>query len=103
LKSIHLVKWVDLFTHNNNSYKYKVNAKDHTHSDGKSYRVVNGVLTVPFEINAPFAILIEEIKEESTDNKDELIKLAVELGVDSESKLKRNSIETIKKKIEEAK
>ena len=48
-------------------YKYKVNAKDHTHSDGKSYRVINGILTVPFEINAPFAILIEEIKESKED------------------------------------
>jgi len=58
-------------------YKYKVDAKNHTHSDGESYTVVDGVLTVPFEINAPFAKLIEEVKEDKTDWK----ALAIDAGL----------------------
>ncbi len=60
-------------------YKYKVNAKNHIHSDGKSYRVVNGVLTVPFKIDAPFATIIEDVKEEiKREWKTEAINLGLE-------------------------
>ena len=62
---------------------------------------VNGIVTVSKELKGFKPV--EEIKEEpKTDEKDELIKIAVELGLGAESTLKRNSIETLKKKIEEA-
>ncbi len=63
-------------------YKYKVDAKNHTHSDGTSYRVIDGVLTVPFEINAPFARLIEEPKKEEI--KRDWKAEAIEAGLEGE-------------------
>jgi len=84
-------------------FKYKVDAKNHTHSDGKSYRVIDGILTVPFKINAPFARLIVEEKKVESDEKETLIEEALGLKIGAKSSLKRLSVETLKERINEAK
>jgi hypothetical protein len=68
---------------------------------GKLYKSINGVIDIPVEIQSlnPFT---EAKTILEPDEKTELIKMAVELGLGAESTLKRNSIETLKKKIEEA-
>ena len=72
-------------------------------SDGSLYKSHGGIVDCPHELPAQF-IKLEEMKmaKPVLSEKDELIKMAVELGVGAESSLKRNSIETLKKKIEEA-
>ncbi len=69
--------------------------------DDGIYKSCNGLVTMPYKLDKPF-VLVEKNVTNTVDEKSELIKIAVELGL-SESILKRNSIETIKKKIEEAK
>lgn len=76
-------------------------------SDGSIWKTVNGVVECPHELPAHFERLDDTIEHKPTnnihvENKAELIKMAVELGCGAESTLKRNSIETLKKKIEEA-
>jgi hypothetical protein len=69
---------------------------------GKTYKSINGVIDIPVEIQAlnPY----KEVKEQKTasNEKLDLVKKAHELGLGSPSQLERNSIETLKKKIEEA-
>jgi hypothetical protein len=69
--------------------------------EGVTYKCINGVVDLPVEIQKLNPI--KEVKATpEPDEKAELVKMAVELGIDSKSKLERNSIETLKKKIEEA-
>ena len=69
--------------------------------EGETYKSINGIVDLPVEIQAIYPI--KEVKTTpKPDEKEELIKMAVELGLGAESTLKRNSIETLKKKIEEA-
>ncbi len=63
---------------------------------GHTYRSVGREVLLP-EIVPMFNPVQEE-----KDDKEALIAKAVELGCGAESSLKRNSIETLKKKIEEA-
>ncbi len=69
--------------------------------DDGVYKTVNGIVEMPYELPKSF-IRIEENTKPVLSEKDELIKMAVDLGCGAESSLKRNSIETLKKKIEEA-
>jgi hypothetical protein len=68
----------------------------------KVYHVKDGIVDLPYELGDTFERVEEKKEEPKTDEKAELVKMAVELGIDSKSKLERNSIETLKKKIEEA-
>jgi hypothetical protein len=72
--------------------------------EGVTYKCINGVVDLPVEIQKLNPIKEESEKDEKIFNseKDELVSMAVELGLGAESTLKRNSIETLKKKIEEA-
>lgn len=79
--------------------------QDYIH-EGKIYKSINGIIDIPVRIEKlnPLEDIVKELgnKAEVLDDKAELIKMAVELGCGAESSLKRNSIETLKKKIEEA-
>ena len=74
----------------------------------KIYSPKNGIVDLPHELPEQFK-RVEETSEHAhvesetiVDEKEELIKMAVELGLGAESTLKRNSVETLRKKIEEA-
>ena len=76
-------------------------------SDGSLYKTHLGIVECPHELPAQFERVEESIEHNSDseiqgDDKAELIKMAVELGLGAESTLKRNSVETLKKKINEA-
>lgn len=64
--------------------------------EGKTYIPQNGIVELPKKDGRYNPV------EEENNEKDELVKKAVELGCGAESSLKRNSVETLKKKIEEA-
>ena len=86
--------------------KYKSD-QDIWWSDGSLYKTHNGVVECPHELPEQFERLDDTVEHNSgndiqVEDKSELIKMAVELGLGAESTLKRNSIETLKKKIEEA-
>jgi len=76
-------------------------------SDGSIWKTHNGVVDCPHELPIQFERVEDSIEHNAgndiqVEDKSELIKMAVELGLGAESTLKRNSIETLKKKIEEA-
>lgn len=70
--------------------------------DGKTYCPTNGILELPVRVDK-----LNPIEEENDDvvivfdEKEELINKAYDLGIGAKSTLKRNSIDTLKKKIEE--
>jgi hypothetical protein len=71
--------------------------------EGKLYKSINGIVELPVEVKSinPIKEDVEEQKTTSNEKLD-LVKKAHELGLGSPSQLERNSIETLKKKIEEA-
>lgn len=70
--------------------------------DGKTYEPKkDGYLYLPIEVKN-LRPVIEEKEGIFNSEKDELIAMAIELGLGAESTLKRNSVETLKKKINEA-
>jgi len=84
----------------------KYYSKTDIYMGDKIYSPKNGVVDLPYELPEQFKRVEETIEhapiELIVDEKDELIKMAVELGLGNESTLKRNSVETLRKKIEEA-
>ena len=77
-------------------FKHKINKN--VIFKGKTYIPQNGIVTLPEKVDMYNPI--EEKKDDS--EKDELVAKAVGLGLGAESTLKRNSVETLKKKIAEA-
>jgi len=67
----------------------------------KTYRSIGRVVYLPEAVEM-YNPVIEEVKEEVADDKDELVEQAHKLGLGSPSTLKRLSPETLKKRIEEA-
>lgn len=82
-------------------YKWKIDFV----LDGKEYKPVNGILSLPTKVKSMEKYLITEtkepVKEPVKDEKELLVKKANELGLGSPSILKRNTIETLRKKIAE--